>query len=274
MPVRLWNMGRNTRRARRYAQVSIRGAVGGPPDQKQGAKEVWLEVPLEEADGWVAAYRVIPVEGRPVVAEIRLFPNERRPTLKSSATKASHLALMRGWSDDAGEWSAAKLGMQAQVPHRGVPSEAVRALAPAKHMQAYWRKALTRGPALPDGRSLVDLFLEPVGLSEAFREPQNRRPGSAGHGDLFYAQWAERYASAARASRKPIQLLVQEQKRAGVEYPGQDRYIRDVVAACRKKRFLTAAEPGKAGGETTPKTRRAFEQAQEKTTKRTRGRKA
>lgn len=34
----------------------------------------WLEVTI--ADGWLAAYRLVPQDGQPVIAEVRVFPAE------------------------------------------------------------------------------------------------------------------------------------------------------------------------------------------------------
>lgn len=234
------------KRARDAAQVVVSGRSDGgfiDGEQIKGdrlVKDVWLEVPLEEAEGWLAAYRLVPVKGRPVVAEVRLFPNERRPRRRSTDR----------WSEEPGEWSAAKLGCKAAAPVRGVSSKALRAVRPSKHMEEFWSLIVPRWK-----EEIGDEAFTELGFHGAFDEPQNRRPGRAGYGDFFYAQWAERYAYAAGQTRKPIQLLVQQSPRpAGRTF--EDIYIRDLIRDARKRNLLTKASPGVAGGELTAKARR------------------
>src|SRR5207248_2775684 len=65
--------------------------------------EMWIEVPIE--GGWIAAYRIVVKRRRPVVAEVRLFPSPSDQQVP-------------------GSWSGAK----EDVPARGVPGRALRAL--------------------------------------------------------------------------------------------------------------------------------------------------
>jgi hypothetical protein len=198
----------------------------------QVVREAWLEVRLDDdgAPGWIAAYRVVPVDGRPVIAEVRLFPAEPRR--------------------DPGRWSAETLGSGATVPLGGLPFAAVRALKPSKHLHATWPQVVNVMRKVAGGAPL-----ERQGFTEPAQLPP-RRPGRRGHDDLFYASWAERYERAASSSRRPIRVLVEEFEAEGRSFT--DGYVRDVVHRARKRGFLTGEEPGRGVGKLTPKARRVL----------------
>src|SRR5206468_7813862 len=73
----------------------------------QTVYEVWVEAAVN--DQWMAAYRLVPGQHRePVIAELRIFPRER----------------MNG--RPPGRWSAAVLGIEANVPEGGISADLVR----------------------------------------------------------------------------------------------------------------------------------------------------
>src|SRR5262245_31230036 len=72
------------------------------------ANYAWLEAPLTK--GWIVAFRIVIQKGRPVIAELRIFPDENlqdRPV---------------------GEWSASMLGNDAKCPRGGVTMHHIRQL--------------------------------------------------------------------------------------------------------------------------------------------------
>ena len=71
--------------------------------------ETW--VTEDVTDEWVAAYRISIQHGAPVVAEVRVFPNEQEPT---------------GTERGLGQWSEA----DESVPTNGVPSRLMRNVSP------------------------------------------------------------------------------------------------------------------------------------------------
>lgn len=78
-------------------------AIGEPP-------EFWIEV---DYDSWMVGYRVAPQGGRPVVAEIRVFPRE--------ASRATTVTTPGEWSCEITE-----------IPTGGISARLLRALRPGE----------------------------------------------------------------------------------------------------------------------------------------------
>src|SRR5438876_11880491 len=76
--------------------------VGTPRGKKtrHTIRQAWIEVPLDDA--WMVAYQLVNLSGEPVVAEVRVFPNER------------------GKGRPPGVWSAEFLGVNARAPAGGI----------------------------------------------------------------------------------------------------------------------------------------------------------
>ena len=72
----------------------------------------------------------------------------------------------------------------------------------------------------------------------------SERVGRRGRDDRFYARWAAEYADALSRSPNPIAEM------AGRHHLSPSQ-VRNLVHACRNKKMLTAAPPGRAGGELT-----------------------
>ena len=70
------------------------------------------------------------------------------------------------------------------------------------------------------------------------------RVGRRGRDDRFYARWAAEYADALTRSPNPVAEM------AGRHHLSPSQ-VRNLVHACRNKKMLTAAPPGRAGGELT-----------------------
>jgi hypothetical protein len=72
----------------------------------------------------------------------------------------------------------------------------------------------------------------------------SERVGRRGRDDRFYARWAAEYADALTRSPNPVAEM------AGRHHLSPSQ-VRNLVHACRNKKMLTAAPPGRAGGELT-----------------------
>jgi hypothetical protein len=95
----------------RYAEeLGIKDQLQTAPAMKARllVKSVWVEEPLDEDEKWTAAYRLIPQDRFPIVAEIRIFPRESHNYRKP------------------GEWSAIYLGNKANVPAGGLRANQAR----------------------------------------------------------------------------------------------------------------------------------------------------
>jgi hypothetical protein len=72
----------------------------------------------------------------------------------------------------------------------------------------------------------------------------SERVGRRGRDDRFYARWAAEYADALTRSPNPVAEMAARHHLSASQ-------VRNLVHACRKKDMLTAAPPGRAGGELT-----------------------
>jgi hypothetical protein len=72
----------------------------------------------------------------------------------------------------------------------------------------------------------------------------NHRVGRRGRDDRFYARWAAEYAAALTRSGHPVAELSARHNLSASQ-------VRNLVHACRKRGMLTAAPPGRPGGELT-----------------------
>jgi hypothetical protein len=196
--------------------------IAGPP-------ETWLEVPL--GDEWLAAYRLAAgADGRPVVAELRVFPAEK----KSAAP---------------GRWSVEQLGASAPVPAGGVTASLLRQVRPDSDLREHFRDIVEENVKLP----VLTADLDTAGLSTKSALAGPRR-GPKGHGALFYARVARDYARLCdRGEANPTAKLASMKKYHG-HTPAN---LRDYVHRARARGLLTdPPAPGKPGGALTEKARR------------------
>ena len=179
-------------------------------------KETWVEVPAGE---WMAAYRLLPKAGGPVIAEVRVFPAEPGER-------------------DAGRWS----GDAGRVPEGGLPLTTLRQLR-FTEVRAVFSDAI-RSFEKEHGRSAVTRVLKRHGLEP--KRMTKTRPGRRGHDPAFYAEMAASYVKALRSgSRTPVRDLARELKYS-------EPQMRDLIHAARTHGMLTSAPPGRPGGELTP----------------------
>jgi hypothetical protein len=150
---------------------------------------------VEIGDGWVAAYRLIPQGGRVVVGELRLYPSE--------STR-----------DEAGSWSAERLGNEAAVPAGGLTADVLRKVPVGEHRQ-FIRERLDElredlGAKFFDVTGFDDLAPDTTKLDALTREA-SRRPGHEGRPDLFYARIAAIYVERVDAGNgRPIREIAAE----------------------------------------------------------------
>jgi hypothetical protein len=97
-------------------------------------------------------------------------------------------------------------------------------------------------------RTLGDWAVATHFLGKEWRR-QTTRPGRRGRPDLFYAEWASRYVTALAAGPNPLAALVD------LDHGYTEGAIRGYLHEARNRLLLTAAPPGKAGGELTKKGR-------------------
>ncbi len=219
--------------------------------------EAWLEVQLDR--GWLCAYRLVPKDGRPVVAEVRVYP-------------------AGSGKEPPGQWRGEWLGGRAHVPHGGVTSRLLRLVRVGQHgkirgqifkrmeewaakdfpeflkrlpkaKQKQWAK-LTAGKDIDDfyfytpKQALRDLGL----LPHTATRPKRGRKGLP---DLEYARAAARYAKALDAGSKQPVLVVSRARRISVDQ------ARDLIYRARRGGMLTpAGGHGRASGYLTPKAKK------------------
>lgn len=200
-------------------------------------REVWLKVPISDEEAWIAAYRLVPREGRPVVAEVRVFPAEK--------------GRRKG-----GCWSVEDLGHEAPVPPGGVPSALLRDVKIDQHLKEYWPKIIRqiRRQYGDDAVFGSGGMASRHGFTQVAEEVR-RRTGRRGHDDLFYARFASGYIDQlARRSSTPTRDLAES-----LHY--SQSYVRDVISRARKRGLLTQSPRGRPGGQLTEKALQVLEQA-------------
>jgi len=236
-------------------------------DPKRKVSHVWVEEDLGQ--DWVAAYRITAQDGRPVVAEVRVFPRpphwELRPVPDPNEV----------WRPP-GLWEAEIKGTGATVPPGGIPTTVLREIRLGPIFEFLASEISGQGhrqrAARLEEEGLTEYAESARGVAElwagraaemGFTKDFVRHPGRRGRDDLFYASLAARYVSLlAAGSQAPIRDLARELRDAGHDF--SDEYVRQLINNARGRRdLLTEAPPGKAGGELTPKARRLLTEAQE-----------
>lgn len=194
--------------------------------------ETWVEEQLE--GGWIAAYRLMVKAGRPLVAEVRLFPDDP-PESRGPG----------GWSEEA-----------SAVPSEGLPGRALRALRLKVPLERFPRflRSIERDPTF--ARQLLGGHGIKLG-SEVVR----RRPGRAGRTDSFYLVWAVAYVERlAAGSRRPVKDLTKHPPKVIKGYVSDGNVtsgatVRDLIHQARVRGLLTGSPAGRPGGELTPKAK-------------------
>lgn len=187
---------------------------------EEAPHDAWLEVELE--GGWIAAYRLMSQGQRPVIGEVRVYPNESAPR-------------------PAGRWSAERLGGEAPVPFGGIPARVLRQLRVREHLSL-----LDEIVDRHQNRQSFRLNLIDHGLEQVVEEA-----GRRGRSDRFYAEIASAYVGLL-GQRAPIRRLREKlDKEDGLYFA--EATIRDFVNQARDRGLLTRSPKGRPGGELTPK---------------------
>lgn len=193
--------------------------------------EAWIE--LEVESGWTAAYRIAAKDGKPLIAEVRVFPTEDQQRTPGQ------------WSNDAGV-----------VPTGGLSSGALRALHLGVPRSVFPR--ITRIIRRSAGREGADRILAPFGLRPTGRL-ERHRPGRAGRPDEFYLIWAVAYVQRiSEGSRQPVKDLAQDPPESMARFTSNRKRpsvetVRGFINEARDRGLLTRPPPGKPGGRLTAK---------------------
>ncbi|MDP9327331.1 MAG: hypothetical protein M3P10_03895 [Actinomycetota bacterium] len=193
----------------------------------RNAVEAWVESPA--VDGWQISYRIAPGSRSPVVAEVRIYPEESESPIH-------------------GRWS----GQAASVPEGGIPARVMRLLRLTDPIALFdefverWRTEFGEEHT----REVFHRFgLEPAPQTEP------HRTGRAGRSDTFYVRWAAAYVDRLHAgSRRPVKDIAED---PAVWIKGFDKWspkkkeaaVRAIIHEARRRKLLSAARAGKPGGE-------------------------
>jgi hypothetical protein len=197
-------------------------------------EDLWLEVPIRDGS-WIAAYRLLPQDGAPVIGEVRLFPNEQTRSV-------------------AGSWSGELLGTRAKVPPGGITHRLLRELRVGHHLSVM-------GQIFHNIRrqGAEEEFLTQHGITRPLVVPAvaGRRRGRKPFPDRFYAELARDYVTAiARGSERPAADVA---RKRGLRRP--DR-VRDMLHEARKRGLLTPTPVGRRqGGDLTDAARTLLAEA-------------
>jgi hypothetical protein len=218
--------------------------------------DVWVEVPLGR--DWIAAYRLVEQRGYPVVAELRIFPAEKKVWKNKVGSRS------------AGEWSAEILGRTAKVPRGGITARMVRAVRIGEHHRVASEFIselrgqggepnialdLIQGKAA--GRMEVHSTFE-IKKTEPRSDVRPRRRLAKGRPEIFYAEMARAYVEELQAgSKRPIVDLA---KRLRLDRSK----VRDMIYAARRRGLLEGGSQGKKGGKLSDKAKRLLRNTQRK----------
>ncbi len=209
-------------------------------DKVRVVQQTWLEIPIDST--WVTAIRLIPQDGEPVVAEVRVFPNE------GSKKKKKKKKL--------GQWSAERVNeLKLKVPLGGLTA---RKLREVKLGDA--SKVVTE---LIDGwKRLYGSEIAPLAkrigwtdiATELTKPDQAREPRS----DHWYASIAALQLDAIAAGSKHPNPDVADFLSAKWEEPVTARRVRDLMNEARKRGLAVGPGQGRTGGALTAKGQRAL----------------
>jgi hypothetical protein len=215
---------------------------------------VWVALPLDEE--WDAYVRLVPQDGHPVIAELRVLP---------VPVGGSNYGLVTAVLDDA-----ARGGPAASEPFIELSPDSLPADIPKNGLTARALRRIHLGIALELVYEVLPRWIErergveyrPLSLSgfTSAAAGAPRRPGRKGRDDSFYAAVSAAYVDALRrGSRQPVVDAARTLGEAGggVYKPA---YVRDLLHVARGRGLLTRPPRGRAGGELTGKAIEALRQ--------------
>lgn len=213
-------------------------AMNLPPGAEVEVVHIWFIVVLK--GGWRVAYRLFPREGRPVVAEMRIYPYEGDlPDL------------------EAAEWAVKLRGFDAEVPGNGITSSLLyEQVAIGRHvfddfpasLRNFRDGGLGKTQVKVGGRitTLYDALLGGLGFDP---EVKPRLRGPSGWSDAEYVRLAQQYLERCKAgSRSPVKDLAKAHGMTEVA-------ARAALHRARQRGLLSRQKQGKAGGELTPRAK-------------------
>jgi hypothetical protein len=183
-------------------------------------RSIWFEASI--APRWRVAMRLANQRGQPVIAEVRVFPDEpgTRPP---------------------GRWSG-NYGALAVIPPGGVTARVLRMI----RTQAFRRDLFKIRSRWPDELRQLEAIAPSVPPPPA---PSSTTRGRKGRSDRELARMASTYAGAWLAGRPPIPAVAIAHRLS----LGQ---ARDAVSRARVRSLLTpASKQGKGGGQLTERAR-------------------
>lgn len=211
----------------------------------------WAEEAFADYRGgrWCAAARISVRDGRIIITELRVTPDERE-TWKLHRKKDNKFgglstASSREWGPQKpGEWS----GDPKETPKDGLDGKALKSIRlgnfiPAVQTWITSTMTFTDTKGYSDPGAFVEMALP--GGSQLTPRPRPRR--NVGRDDLFYAQLAAEYVKAAATSRSPVKDIA--------KHRGENQaHVRDLLHEARVRGLLSQGVPGKRGGVLTPRS--------------------
>jgi hypothetical protein len=212
-------------------ELGIADQLGNAPAMKKALLDVasvWIETDLNPH--WMVAFRLLPQNGMPVIAELRIFPREDfkfRPT---------------------GEWSASHLGNRATAPAGGITAPMLRDLK-LTIVRRKMKETVEVFRSPESGiASILKLIDFPVSAPRTPRKKDNR--GRPPLPDLEFARIADFYVRRCEVSRTPVQDTARHFRISIVK-------ARARLHEARKRELLTGGRDlwGIAGGFLTEKAK-------------------
>ena len=231
MPKSRFRVHESQRPADGWARLIGTGARG----RKKVVHEAWVEAVVD--DEWMAAYRLLPgVHSEPVIAEIRIFPLERKK------------------GRPPGRWSAEVLGIDAKTPENGISAEVIRQVRVGEHRQVgmeffRWLRGHFTEPSRAEKTASVSAAPKKWSVN-AFMptsSPTPKRGRPQMRSDEFYAKLAEAYTQrVAQGSPHPTEDVARRRKLSAAR-------VRDLLHTARQRGLLSTVGRGRSGGDLTPK---------------------
>jgi hypothetical protein len=205
---------------------------------------LWLEAPFD--DEWLAALRVVVQDGLPVVAELRVFPDDGND----------------GDNRWPGSWSAERLGYLAPVPPGGLTARKLRRVLletllreQFKPLVAHYNAILRRHLASTGAPTQDARTLNSGGPKRSARPRRGRATSTS---DLELARLAQEYLELCG----DVPTAQHPTKALAASRPGwTPTYARDQLFAARERDLLTSHGRGRQGGTLTPKAEQLLREA-------------
>ena len=211
---------------------------------------------IDVDETWVAKYTFEVREGQPVFTGIEVFPGDARK-LKLSRDGREPASPGPPGGLTATALRGVRLGdhlaeLYNSLAQRLEEAEGAREVGPRPSQ-------LPPGPLRPHGDVLpavATFHAEDYGLSPEELEKKPRRRGRRGESDPWYAQVAQRYATAVTGSqRHRVAAAVAEEMSRELKSYYTARHVKELVYEARQRGFLTPTQRGRAGGNLTDRAR-------------------